>query len=188
MTWGVPLLVSYHIAFSYCSWGSQGKNTEMACHSLLQWTTFCQTSLPWPAHLGWPHMAWLSFIELDKAVVLVWLNWLVFCDYGFGVSALWCPLATPAVLLGFLLPWTWGYLFTAAPAKCSRCSLPWTRSISSPLPLLNFEPDLLLFNTRYSCQCLIISNFFILTKPVVCIIASLHFKTCISLIISKVSV
>ena len=24
--------------------------------------------------------AWLSFIELDKAVVLVWLDWLVFCD------------------------------------------------------------------------------------------------------------
>ena len=34
-------------AFSYCSWGSQGKNTEVACHSLLQWTTFCQTSPPW---------------------------------------------------------------------------------------------------------------------------------------------
>ena len=32
--------------------------------------------------------AWLGFIELDKAVVLVWLNWLVFCDYGFSVSAL----------------------------------------------------------------------------------------------------
>ena len=41
MTWGVPLLVSYHFAFSYCSWGSQGKNTEVACHSLLQWTTLC---------------------------------------------------------------------------------------------------------------------------------------------------
>ena len=40
MTWGVPLLVSYYIAFSYCSWGSQGKNTEVVCHSLLQWTTF----------------------------------------------------------------------------------------------------------------------------------------------------
>ena len=52
--------------------------------------------------------AWLSFIELDKAVVLVWLDWLVFCDYGFSVSALWCPLATPTVLLGFLLPWAWG--------------------------------------------------------------------------------
>ena len=52
--------------------------------------------------------AWLSFIELDKAVVLVWLDWLVFCDYGFSVSALWCPLTTPTVLLGFLLPWSWG--------------------------------------------------------------------------------
>ena len=50
-----------------------------------------------PTHLGWPHRAWLSFIELDKAVVQVWLDWLVFCDY-----------ATPTVLLGFLLPWTWG--------------------------------------------------------------------------------
>ena len=40
MTWGVPLLESYHFAFSYCSWGSQGKNTEVACHPLLQWTTF----------------------------------------------------------------------------------------------------------------------------------------------------
>jgi len=52
--------------------------------------------------------AWLSFIELDKAVVLVWLDWLVLCDYGFSVFALWCSLATPTILLGFLLPWTWG--------------------------------------------------------------------------------
>ena len=35
-TWGVPLSVSYHFAFSYCSWGFQGKNTEVVCHSLLQ--------------------------------------------------------------------------------------------------------------------------------------------------------
>ena len=27
-------------AFSYCSWGSQGKNSEVVCHSLLQWTMF----------------------------------------------------------------------------------------------------------------------------------------------------
>ena len=51
---------------------------------------------------------WLSFIELDKAVVLVWLEWLVFREYGFSVFALWCPLATPTVLLGFLFPWAWG--------------------------------------------------------------------------------
>ena len=31
-------------------------------------TMSCQTS---PAHLGWPHRAWLSFIELNKAVVHV---------------------------------------------------------------------------------------------------------------------
>ena len=36
----------YGFAFSYCSWGSQGKNTEVVCHSLLQWTTFCQNSPP----------------------------------------------------------------------------------------------------------------------------------------------
>ena len=52
--------------------------------------------------------AWLSFIKLDKAVVLMWLNWLVSCEYGFSVSALWCPLATPTLLLGFLLPSAWG--------------------------------------------------------------------------------
>ena len=28
------------ITFSYCSWGSEGKNAEVVCHSLLQWTTF----------------------------------------------------------------------------------------------------------------------------------------------------
>ena len=41
-----------------------------------------------PPILGWPHTAWLSFIELDKAVVHV------------------IKLAT--VLLWFLFPWTWG--------------------------------------------------------------------------------
>ena len=73
-------------------------------HSLLQWTTLCQTSPPWPDSLGWPHTAWLSVTELDKTVVL-WSDWLVFCDYGFSVSALWCPVTTPTILLGFLLPW-----------------------------------------------------------------------------------
>ena len=43
---GGSSLMSYLFAFSYCSWGSQGKNTEVVCHSLLQWTTFCQTSPP----------------------------------------------------------------------------------------------------------------------------------------------
>ena len=50
--------------------------------------------------------AWLSFIEWDKAVVRVirlasclWL-W-------FQSVCLWCPLTTPTILLGFLLPWVY---------------------------------------------------------------------------------
>ena len=57
------LSVSYLFAFSYCSWDFRGKNTETVNHSLLQWTTFCQTSPPWPVCLGWPYTAWLSFIK-----------------------------------------------------------------------------------------------------------------------------
>ena len=49
----------YLSAFSYCSWGSQGKNADVVCHFLLQWTTFCQNSPPSPNHLGWPYMPWL---------------------------------------------------------------------------------------------------------------------------------
>ena len=48
----------------------------------------------------------LGFIELR--LWSMWLDWLVFCEYGFSVSAFWCPLATPTILLGFLLPWAWG--------------------------------------------------------------------------------
>ena len=123
--------------------GFSGKNPKVVCHSLLEWATFYQTSPPWPVHLGWSHMAWLSFTELDTTAVL-WSDWLVFCDYGFTVSALWCPLATPTILLGFLSPWTWGISSqllkqstAAAPylgggvSSPGRPSWPWTRSSSS---------------------------------------------------------
>ena len=48
--WGVHLSVSYLFAFSYCSWGSQGKNTKVVCHSLLQGTTFCHEWKRCPFH------------------------------------------------------------------------------------------------------------------------------------------
>ena len=102
---GSSSFIVLSFCLSYCSWGSQGKNTEVVCHSLLQWTTFCQTSAPWPVHLGWPHMAWLSFIELDK-LWSMWSDWLIVCHCGFSLSTLWCPLSVPTILLGFLLPWT----------------------------------------------------------------------------------
>ena len=85
----------------------------------------------------------------------MWLHWLVFCDYGFSVSALWCPLATSTVLLGFLLPWSWGissrllqqstatapYLGWGA-SPHGRPSWPWTRSSSSQ-PSSPTQPPLL---------------------------------------------
>ena len=97
----------YLFAFSYCSWSSQGKNIEVVCHSLLQCTTFCQTSPPWPVCLGWPQKAWVSFIELDNTVVHV-IRLLAVSECGFSLSALWCPLSVPTILHGFLLPWTCG--------------------------------------------------------------------------------
>ena len=49
---------SYFSVLSFCHfillWGSQGENTEVACHSLLQWTMFCQNSPLWPSVLGSP--------------------------------------------------------------------------------------------------------------------------------------
>ena len=93
-------------AFSYCSWGSQSKNTEVVCHSLLQCLIVSDLSTM-SSHLGWPHTAWLNFIELDKLWPM-WSDWLDVCDCGLSLSALWCPLSVPTVLLGFLLPWEWG--------------------------------------------------------------------------------
>ena len=74
---------------------------------------------------------------------------------GKGASPLF--LAAGGLLQVFCVPWlvdtspclclrTWisltlgvGYLFTAAPAKRSHCSLPWRRGISSPPPFLTFN-------------------------------------------------
>jgi len=115
--------------------GSQCKNTEVFCHSLLQWTTFCQSSPPWPVHLGWPHTAWLSFIELDKAVVHV-IRLATFLWWWFQCVCTLMPCCNTYRLTWVSLTLDVGYLFMTAPAKCSRCSLPWTRS---PLLTLNVE-------------------------------------------------
>ena len=68
---------------------------------------------------GWPHTAWLSFIELDKAVVCVII--LVCCLWLWFQSV--CPLM-PSLsayhLTGVCLTLDVEYLFTAAPAKCKE--------------------------------------------------------------------
>ena len=46
--------VSYHFAFSYCSWGSQGKNTEVVSHSVLHLDSILKSrdiTLPTKVHL-----------------------------------------------------------------------------------------------------------------------------------------
>ena len=149
---GVHLSVSYLFAFSYSSWGSQGKNTEVACHSLLQWTTFCQNCPPWPIHLGWPYTAWLSFVELDKFVVhviiLASFLWLWFQSV--------CPLM-PSLsaysLTGVSHTLDVGYLFMAAPAKHSCCSLPWIWCIFSRPLLLTLDVGYLLSAAHCSKLC-----------------------------------
>ena len=85
----VHLSVSYIFAFSYCSWGSQGKNAEVVCQSLLQWTTFCQNSPPWPVRFGWPYSTWLIVSLSYTRMWSMWSFWMVFCDYGFHSV---CPL------------------------------------------------------------------------------------------------
>ena len=131
----IPLSVSCHFAFLYCSWGSQGKNTEVVCHSFLQWTTFCQTSSPWPVDIGWPHMAQFSFIELDKAVVRV-IRLASFLWSWFQCVCSLMPSHNTYHLTLISLTLDMGYLFTAVSAKCSCCSLPWTRS-----PLLTLKVE-----------------------------------------------
>ena len=97
----------------------------------------CQTSPPWRVHLGWPHMAWLSFIELDK-LWSMWSDWLVVCDCGFSLSALWCPLLGLTILLGFLLPTVQSLsrvrLFVTSWTAACQVSLSITNSQSPPKP------------------------------------------------------
>ena len=78
--------MSYLFVFSYCSWGSQGKNTEVSCHCpvdhvLSELSTM--THLSWVALYSMAH----SFIELDKAVVHV-IRLVSFSDSFHSV----CPL------------------------------------------------------------------------------------------------
>ena len=118
LTWGVPLSVSYHFAFSCCSWGSLGKNNEVVCHSLLQWNTFCQTSPPCPPGLGGTTgMAWFHWVRQGCGPSVIRLTiflWVWFQCFRYLMSS--CNI--------YHLTWVSlnlcvGYLFTAAAANQS---------------------------------------------------------------------
>ena len=71
-----------HSWFSHCWWGSRSKNTEVACHFLLQWTTFFQNSPPQPIRLGWTCTAWLIASLSYMKLWSMWSFWLASCDCG----------------------------------------------------------------------------------------------------------
>ena len=74
----------------------------------------CDTGKPalvwkeWPSQLLSTHQWWTPKGKNQQFPTLSILWGGVKCVYGFSVSALWCLLATPTILLGFLLPWAWG--------------------------------------------------------------------------------
>ena len=59
-----------------------GKNTEVVCRSLFQWTTFCQNSPPWPICLGLSFTAWLIASLSYMRLWSMWSFWLAFYDSG----------------------------------------------------------------------------------------------------------
>ena len=107
------LSVSYLFVFSYCSWGFQGKNTEVLCHSLLQWTTFCQNVPPWLICLGWPYPAWLIVSLSYRRLWSMWSFWLVFVIVVFILSALWWMRIKGLCKLPDGRDWLWGKLSLA---------------------------------------------------------------------------
>ena len=86
--------------FSYCSWGSQGQNTEVVCHSLLQWTTFCQalTSRDMP----FSHSMWLDdtsrVLVVPLLVLIEWVN--LHCVEGVSQCEAWGQSKGPAGMAG----------------------------------------------------------------------------------------
>ena len=118
--------------FSYCSWDLKARILKClpffspVDHILPDLSTM--TCLSWVA----PH-GMVSFNELDKAVVHV-IRLASFLSLCFQCVCSLMPSLSP-----YHLPWVYldlGYLFMAAPAKCSCCLFPWMWGISSQPPLL----------------------------------------------------
>ena len=84
--------------------------------------------------LGGPK--WHSFISLSYTRLWsTWSDWLVFCDYGFSVSALCALLQHLPSYLDFSYL-ECGVSLNGSPARLSCCSLPWMKS-----PLLNLNME-----------------------------------------------
>ena len=93
-------------ALSHCSWGSQGKNTEVVCHFLLHGPHSVRPLHHDPSILG--DRTWHGLVSwvrqgcgpCDRLASCLWLWFLSVCSLMHSLSAY--------QLLGFILPWTWG--------------------------------------------------------------------------------
>ena len=115
-------------------------------YSCLYYNTHFSLLFLFPSHFHHVLQVYLyiSFLKssVDDSEAIIVLTYLVFvfCEYCFSVCPL-MPSCNTYHLTWVSLTLDVGCLFTAAPAKCSHCSLPWTRGIYSqpPLPTLNVE-------------------------------------------------
>ena len=67
-TWRVHLSVSYIFGFSCCSWSSKGKNIDLVCHSLHQWSMFYQNVPPRQEYTEELYKKYLH----DQIIMMVW--------------------------------------------------------------------------------------------------------------------
>ena len=107
MTWVVPHSLSYYFAFHTVHGVLKAR--------ILKWLAIPFSSGPHsvrPLHhdppvLGCPiGMAWFHWVRQGCGPNVIRLT--SFLWVWFQCLCLWCPLATPTILLGFLLPWMWG--------------------------------------------------------------------------------
>ena len=90
----------------------------MVCHSLLQWTTFCQNSSLSPIYLGWPCTAWIIVSLGYTSSFATTKLWYVKGHNCSSVKSVTCgilflPLISP-ILNPFLLktPWFVSVIYT----------------------------------------------------------------------------
>ena len=107
----------------------------MVCHSLLQWTTFCQTSPPWPSCLGCPAgMAWFHWVRQGCGPSVIRLS--SFLWVWFQCVCPLMPSCNTYRLIWVSLTLDEGYLLTTAIPDLQRGIAPLGPPTPAQPPLL----------------------------------------------------
>ena len=84
------LIFCYHILLLFILFlGFLKQEYWSSLPSLLQWTTFCQNSWPWPGCPGWPRLAGLIVSLSHTRLRSMWSLWLALRKLPDGRSWLW---------------------------------------------------------------------------------------------------